>query len=42
LCYTFIHSMSLRLIIVSEQLNYIKSVGFMLFLCQLLLNFQGA
>jgi ppGpp synthetase/RelA/SpoT-type nucleotidyltranferase len=30
------------LIIVSGQLNYIKSVGFMLFLCQLLLNFQGA
>ena len=24
------------------QLNYTKTIGFMLFLCQLLLNFQGA
>ena len=29
-------------IFVSEQLNYTKPDGFMLFLCQLLLNFQGA
>ena len=42
LCYTFIHSMSLRFVIVFWQLNYTKTIGFMLFLCQLLLNFQGA
>ena len=42
LCYTFIHSMSLRFVIVFWQLNYTKAIGFMLFLCQLLLNFQGA
>ena len=42
LCYTFIHSMSLRFVIVFRQLNYTKTIGFMLFLCQLLLNFQGA
>ena len=42
LCYTFIHSMSLRFVIVFRQLNYTKTFGFMLFLCQLLLNFQGA
>ena len=42
LCYTFIHSMSLRFVIVFWRLNYTKTIGFMLFLCQLLLNFQGA
>ena len=42
LCYTFIHSMSLRFVIVFRQLNYSKPFGFTLFLCQLLLNFQGA
>ena len=42
LCYTFIHSISLRFVIVFWQLNYTKTIGFMLFLCQLLLNFQGA
>ena len=36
LCYTFIHSMSLRFVIVFWQLNYIKTIGFILFLCQLL------
>ena len=34
--------MSLRFVIVFRQLNYTKVIGFMLFLCQLLLNFQGA
>ena len=42
LCYTFIHSISIRFVIVFLQLNYTKTIGFMLFLCQLLLNFQGA
>ena len=42
LCYTFIHSMSLRFVIVFRQLNYTKTIGFMLFLCRLLWNFQGA
>ena len=42
LCYTFIHNMSLRFVIVFWRLNYTKTIGFMLFLCQLLLNFQGA
>ena len=42
LCYTFIHSMSHRFVIVFWQLNYTQTIGFMLFLCQLLLNFQGA
>ena len=42
LCYTFIHSMSLRFVIVFWRLNYTKTIGFILFLCQLLLNFQGA
>lgn len=42
LCYAFIHNMSLRFVIVFWQLNYTKTIGFMLFLCQLLLNFQGA
>ena len=42
LCYTFIYSMSLRFVIVFWQLNYTKTIGFMLFSCQLLLNFQGA
>ncbi len=42
LCYTFIHSISLRFVIVFWQLNYTKTICFMLFLCQLLLNFQGA
>ena len=42
LCYTFIHSISLRFVIVFWQLNYTKTICFMLFLCQLWLNFQGA
>ena len=42
LCYTFIHSISLRFVIVFWQLNYTKTICFMLFLYQLLLNFQGA
>ena len=33
---------SLLCMVVSSQLNYTKSDSFMLFLCQLLLNFQGA
>ena len=41
LCYTFIHSMILRFVIVFRQLNYTNTIGFMLFLCQLLLNFRN-